>query len=444
MLQVGDCGPILSVPMLLSRVLGAIGRFCISLGLLTLLFVAYQLWGTGILTAQAQNDLENDFEELVEEAQDLDVEALNAAAELANPDLDEPVEPTPAQESAADREAREAAEAAELEKARAELAVWAELLWRPNGEAVAKMQIPKIGLDQTIVAGVGTEELKQGPGHYPGTPLPGMPGNVGIAGHRTTWGAPFNRIDELAPGDEIYVQTLQGDFTYRVIEQETGKGHFIVSPDRVDVLDQDFEVAPNRITLTACHPKFSARQRIIVVAELVGEPAPFIPPPDLLEIAEPRLASETVGGAENEDAAALPGDADLPTDEPDEEAIDELATADSEPTENPPEDLPAQDREAEQDPDEEALGAPVGDDSAGPMALQGFAATDDFGEGLNGDRSAIGPAILWGLAAAAIALTAGFAARRWRKLPSYALGIVPFAIVLFVCFMHIDQALPSY
>ena len=134
------------------------------------------------------------------------------------------------------------------------------------------INIPKIGLERVIVEGVSKADLKKGPGHYPGTPLPGQAGNSGIAGHRTTYGAPFNRIDELAPGDEIKVATAQGLFIYEVIPapgQET-QGWYAVSPSQVEVLT-DF--GDNRITLTACHPKYSAKERIIVHGVLKEEPA---------------------------------------------------------------------------------------------------------------------------------------------------------------------------
>ena len=441
--------------MLLSRVLGAVGRFCISLGVLTLLFVAYQLWGTGILTAQAQNALENDFDERLELVQSLDTELIDAAldeqeaaaaadAGLTPASDDADAGETEAAETPEEREAREAAE----EQARRELAVWADLLWVDPGEPVAKLHVPAIDLDWQIVAGVGTDELSKGPGHYPGTPLPGMPGNSGIAGHRTTWGAPFHRIDELQPGDEILVTTLQGEHTYRVVEQESGKGHFIVTPDRVDVLDQDFEEHPNRITLTACHPKWTARQRIIVVGELVTEPSRFVPPPDLLDAISPSLASEDVGddtdGDADEAETALPGDPDLP--------VDEDAPTDAAVEADPADEATTVDEAGEggegdnaDDAEPESVPAVIANDTGDPQtALQDFAAGEDFGQGLNGDRSAIMPAIMWGLAAAAIAAVAGFIGRRWKKLPSYVLALAPFAIVLFVCFVHIDQALPSY
>ena len=101
-----------------------------------------------------------------------------------------------------------------------------------------------------MVEGVSLPDLKKGPGHYPETPLPGQEGNAAIAGHRTTYGAPFNRLDELEPGDEVTVTTVQGEFTYEVTETQ------IVSPTQVDVLD---DKGDNRLTLSACHPKYSAR-----------------------------------------------------------------------------------------------------------------------------------------------------------------------------------------
>jgi sortase A len=120
-------------------------------------------------------------------------------------------------------------------------------------------------VEKAVVEGVGIPDLEKGPGHYPGTPLPGQPGNAAIAGHRTTYGAPFYRLDELAKGDEIVVTTLQG--RYRFVVDETR----IVQPEQVDVIDPTID---SRLTLTTCNPRFSNRQRLVVSAILVGDPAP--------------------------------------------------------------------------------------------------------------------------------------------------------------------------
>jgi sortase A len=135
---------------------------------------------------------------------------------------------------------------------------------------VAIIRIPKIGLEKAVVEGVGVAALKQGPGHYPTTPMPGQPGNAAIAGHRTTYGAPFFRLDELADGDLIQVTTRQGEFTYSVRDQH------VVKPSQNEVLAASDE---NLLTLTTCNPRYSAAQRLVVVAELTDNPAPAPPPP---------------------------------------------------------------------------------------------------------------------------------------------------------------------
>ena len=110
-----------------------------------------------------------------------------------------------------------------------------------------------------IVEGTGTGDLKRGPGHYPATPLPGAPGTVGIAGHRTTYGAPFRTIDKLDPGDRIVAEMPYGTFTYRVERTR------IVPPTATEVVRR---VKYDRLVLTACHPLYSAAQRIVVFAKL--------------------------------------------------------------------------------------------------------------------------------------------------------------------------------
>ena len=134
-----------------------------------------------------------------------------------------------------------------------------------EGDGLTRIKIPKIGLDMVVVEGTTASALRAGAGHYPDTPLPCDPGNVGIAGHRTTYGRPFHDLDEMAVGDEIILETPVGSCTYRV-----SRDPFIVPPTEMGV------VAPTEVptlTLTTCHPKGSARQRLIVQATLVGPPA---------------------------------------------------------------------------------------------------------------------------------------------------------------------------
>jgi len=239
----------------LARVLAAVGRVMITAGVLILLFVAYQLWGTGIRTAQAQDDLEEELDEQLEAAESA-VVSTTSSTSTTSTTLD------PASTTTSRLPVTTAAP------------LPPELL-PAAGEAAGRIVIDAIGVDFVFVEGVGVSDLKKGPGHYPSSPLPGQAGNAAIAGHRTTYGAPFANVDRLEPGDEIRITTVQGEFTYEVRATE------IVEPSQVEVLDADYwdfdadgQPEPNVLTLTACHPRYSARQRIIIGAELVGEPAP--------------------------------------------------------------------------------------------------------------------------------------------------------------------------
>jgi sortase A len=239
--------------MRLARVLGAVGRACIAAGLLILLFVAYQLWGTGIREAQAQARLEDDFEVALEVAE----AAPTTTTVPGDPETVATIPPV------------------------------------PEGEPTARIRIPAIGVDKIVVEGVTLPDLKKGPGHYPDTPLPGQEGNAAIAGHRTTYGAPFHRLDELSAGDDITVQTVQGTFRYLVREQH------VVKPSQVDVLE---DKGDDRLTLTACHPKYSARERIVVVADLAPEHTALPRPPRADDAPTPTAIDDLDG----EGAPALP------------------------------------------------------------------------------------------------------------------------------------------
>ena len=201
-----------------SRFVGGLGRTLIGVGVLLLLFVAYQLWGTGLHEARAQRRLTGEFER-----------ALDAVEPARSPRATTTLPPA------------------------------------LPGDAVAILRIPAIGLERTVVEGVGVADLKQGPGHYPQTPLPGQPGNAAIAGHRTTYGAPFYDLDELEPGDDVLVRTLQGEFTYEVSTTD------VVAPSETGVLAPTED---GRLTLTTCEPRFSARKRLVVTALLRDRPAP--------------------------------------------------------------------------------------------------------------------------------------------------------------------------
>lgn len=147
------------------------------------------------------------------------------------------------------------------------------------GKALTKVAIPAIDVETLVVEGTSPAALRAGAGHYPNTPLPGQAGNVAIAGHRTTYGRPFNRLDELRVGDEIWLSTPVGDHVYRVAAPTgfddcrqseevaaAGIGACITHPKDWQVIAPTSEAA---LTLTTCHPKGSARERLVIRAELV-------------------------------------------------------------------------------------------------------------------------------------------------------------------------------
>jgi sortase A len=231
------------------RVVGAIGRFMMRAGVLVLLFVAYQLWGTGLATHQAQDRLKSEFNDQL--ATSTTTTELPPTSPSNTPPATAPADlPVPA-----------------------------------NGDPIGRIRIPSIGVDFMAIQGVDISDLKEGPGHFPQTPLPGQPGNVALAGHRTTYLAPFNRLDEIRPGDDITFETVQGTFTYKVDAQPAApgdepSGHFIVKPSQIEILEQG---DTNKVTLMACNPKYSARERIVVTGTLTSPPAPATPLPEVTD-----------------------------------------------------------------------------------------------------------------------------------------------------------------
>jgi len=248
------------------RTLAGIGKVLITLGLLILLFVAYQLWGTGIYTARAQNQLESQFQE-----------------SLVDAGVDDPLVATPPTGTGSTSVPPTATNVPPAPSV-------------PDGDAMAHLVIPKIGLDSYVVQGVDEADLRKGPGHYGVTSLPGQRGNAAIAGHRTTYGAPFGELDALEAGDTIQITTLQGAFEYRIYDK------VVVAPDAYQVLEPD----PDRIsilTLTTCHPKYSAAQRLIVRAELVLPPGAR-PLPSSVNLDDPTVKREALGNALSGDSGS--------------------------------------------------------------------------------------------------------------------------------------------
>ena len=447
--------------MTLAQTLRYGGRGIAVTGVIVLLFVIYQLWGTSLQYAQAQSGLRGDFGDLLAQAQQLDAlpqpelpgnEPTQSATELRQPVAGGPDSTgnSPAGNSSAPitvqattRLPTEVLETAELVVA-PEVERVLPLLYTERGKAMARLRIPSIGLDEIVVTGTGVADLRKGPGHYAWTPLPGQPGNVSIAGHRTTYGAPFGDINLLKPGDEILVRTVQGEFTYIVLPQGSpDNAGLIVTPDRSDLLRDQGD---NRLTLTSCHPRFSSQQRIVVQARLVGNPV--APLKDLLNGEEPAdppaevaFASEEFPG---ENPAAGAGEAAQPGAEP-----LGLASPSAEPfrTANPATGQPEAAGQA--GPTQGSPTASSADDATATAAANTADSTaasnsDSFGTGLNGDRAAIPSAVLWGLATLLVWTAVWFIGRRWQMRPAVALGILPVLFCLFVAFNYVDRAIPSY
>ncbi|MCU1356848.1 MAG: peptidase family protein [Acidimicrobiales bacterium] len=235
--------------------MGGFGRSLITAGTLILLFVAYQLWGTGLQEAKSQDKLDREFDKITAKAATSTTTSTPTTTTTAPPPgvtATTGLTVTPTKLLPVD------------------------LPLPKYGAAVAQIKIPKIGITRTVVEGVGLDQLKRGPGHYPETPLPGQAGNAAIAGHRTTYGQPFHNVDKLEIGDQIEVTTAQRPnepFVYRIDKI------LIVQPDQTEVLlptkrkDGRLE---NRLTLTACEPKYSAAKRRIVSGILIGQPVPDI------------------------------------------------------------------------------------------------------------------------------------------------------------------------
>ncbi len=217
--------------------LRGLGQVLITLGLVVLLFCVYELKITNIYTGQQQSALSDDLRDRWAEPR--------PAVRPGTPPTVKPV---------------------------------------ALGEGLAVLRVPRLGTDwsKVVLEGVGVPDLKRGPGHYPGTALPGQVGNVVVSGHRTTYGAPFQDLDRVRVGDALVLETRTGWFTYRAT------GTLIVKPTAIEVtypVPGRPGVAPEQrlLTLTTCNPKYSAKQRLVLQARLESTLAkgPGVVPPAL-------------------------------------------------------------------------------------------------------------------------------------------------------------------
>ena len=399
---------------------GGVGKILIITGLLMFGFVAYQLWGTGIETARAQNKLENQFQDLVAESQ------TSTTAPATIPTTTEPTATVPLSTP-------ETQPATTVERSTASSSVPSESVFPTTapapieqdippierGQVLAKLEIPKIGKDGGnalyVVPGVSHEDLKKGPGHYPDTPLPGQLGNASIAGHRTTFGEPFRHIDQLQPGDQITVTMFTGDrFVYEVASTE------IVGPDDYFVVTtSDPTVA--ELTLTSCHPVYTARNRIAVHAFLVASDSDPVGEPTFYDLE----ANGNVGPARADDPAVRPESSEATQAT---ESTGDVASVDTSSTESA----------------ESSEVAPTATTPEPTVPATAGQVEDAFGDGWFHDDGAWLQIALWGGALILIAIAIRKISRHFRHDSiGIAVGIIPFVVCLYFFYQNVNRLLPA-
>jgi sortase A len=341
--------------------LGRLGSSLIILGLLMFLFVGYQLWGTGIEEAQSQNKLENRFTEIA--ATTISLPTTSISPSVTEPAVTTTVTPP-------------------------------QPVVIKEGDPMAIIDLPTIGVSKFVVAGVETADLKKGPGHYPGTPFPGELGNASIAGHRTTYGEPFRHLDDLNIGDPIIVTDLLGrKFTYLVSNQQV-----VGASDSWVVATTDPTKAI--LTLTTCHPEFSAKQRLIVSAEL--------------DVTQSEIATNP--------AAVYTDDADTDTNR-DSEAFTDTTT------------IPTN-----------TIGSPEVSTTNPATVMDDSSITegaDALSRGWFSEPSAIPHTLLWLLFELLIVLGGWQVAKKFRnRIIGAVVGFIPFFVVLYFVFQNVNRLLP--
>jgi sortase A len=372
-------------------VLGAIGRVFIAIGLLLFGFAAYQVWGTGIQEARSQTALEKEFEALTKSAPSIaptTVATTQAPTTTVAPATTDPAEttlpPTTAVPTTTTTEP--------------DLGL-KSLLTAEDGDPVAIIEIPRLGLKKIVVSGVTIDDLRKGPGHYRNTALPGQKGNSAIAAHRTAYGSPFKEVDKMEAGDEIFVtNALNERFTYRVRDIK------VVEPTDFSVLEPTDDAI---LTLTSCTPLYTAKQRIVITSVL-DEAATTAPI---------RAATPLTDKVEA-----------LPLNEVDP-AVTSIPASES-PT-------------VGTDPTVVTTAKPG---AAKPGATKKPAknvSRDAFSKGWFSDKSAPPQVALWGVGLALVSLIAWQLSKKTkRNLIGGAVGLVPFLLALYFFYENVNRLLP--
>lgn len=412
---------------------GGTGRVLLVLGVLMFGFVGYQLWGTGIEYRQHQDALANEFAALQEDL--LVTTPTNATPdtttlgtttpETTTPDTGPPttaVATTSVPDTTVPNSTVPNSTAPDSTVPNSSVPdssvpdgvrEWPTLR---RGQVLAIMEIPRIKKRIYSVSGIRASDLKRGLGHFPSTPLPGQFGNSAFAGHRTTFGAPLFHIDRIKAGDEIVVTTITNQRYVYVVDEPP---RVISAQDAGVILTTDPTVA--RLTITSCHPKYSAKQRIVVTALLDqtrSAPAQFPRP-----------------GTDGSDTSELPRN-----------------TGESEagPTATNLDDLPSiTDANGSQDPGgliESSDDVPGAVDDGNAPSInddEASGSADALTQGWFADSGAWWHVVGWGALELAVVLGGWFLARRTaRRWVGVLAATVPFVVVLYFVYQNINRLLP--
>lgn len=477
------------------RGVSGLGRTLITTGVLLLFFVAYQLWGTGIATAQSQNQLRSELEDaglnfdaVPEELLTGDGSGIvtvpgNFPANDATAVDEEPTSTpapstlapsTPAPSTLAASTVSPSTIASSPDQTLPATTIPAvtvppttrfggELVSRSKtkrvkisaGEGIGRIVMRKISVDDVIVSGADQTSLRKGPGHYGRTPLPGEAGNAAIACHRTTFGAPCFRLDEMQKGDAILILSKVSGrwFRYNVTEK------FRVKPSQNEVLLKKGD--RNTLTLTTCDPQYSAKRRLIVVADLVGEAVESDieiierdPLADQLKAQRDAKAGITIAASSTIPARTIPSSTIAPVAGGTESGRGDLTTnpepVEPDPMVSPEDGLADEGTEAGNEIANDETGADGEGESEAPI-LDG--STERSGTQFQawffkGSASAWTTTGMWAGVCAAIWFAAWLLAHRRRQMfqrwAIYGAGfVVLFLPALYFCFQNISRLLPE-
>jgi len=417
-----------------------VGKILICTGLLMFGFVAYQLWGTGLEYARAQDRAEDQFNEMLERVSTSTSTTTSTTSTTSTTTTLPPgVTTVPgsvvATTSSTSTPSTSTTTTTPAPETAPDFSDIIEGMQITEGEPIGFVNLVPLEQGMYIYPGVSREDLKNGPGHFPETPLPGQLGNSAVAGHRTTYGEPFRNLDELADGDEIIVTMPYGTFTYIVTSTE------IVDPsDREVIATTDPDIAT--LTLTTCHPEYSASQRLIIHAQLdvASSPPPGLP---VINYGRDTPIPTDVG---------LPGeDVDDPTTTP------APTTTIGAPTSTVAGQTtgPTTSAAATTAAPTTALAPPStttdpiysvnpgGGSTGGPT--DGFGSDDEaFSNRWFSDEEAFPQVTLWAGSCAAIVVAAYQLAKRFRNLPiGLAVGIIPFVVGLYFFYENVNRLLPA-